>query len=634
MSKQTYYVTTPIYYANAKPHLGTLYSSVIADVCARFERCAGKDVFFLTGTDEHGQKIYERAKELKLAPQALVDSMVPHFKEVWERFEIHYSRFIRTTEDEHKQVVQTIIADLIAQGDIYKATYTGWYCVPCETFVSSESNATNRCPACERELQEVSEENYFFRLSAYEDQLRDFYDAHPHFIQPKERAAEVTAFIRAGLKDISISRKGQPWGIPFPGDEEHTVYVWFDALMNYLTGVGYAAGVTGKQFVHYWPANVHVMAKDIVRFHAIYWPAFLMAAKLPLPCGLLVHGYVLAGDAKMSKSKGNTIHPLELAETYGVEQLRYYLVRKMAIAHDGQFSFDEFEACIASDLANNIGNLLSRMLKLAVANKLQELVPPSVWEPVSLTLHAQCADTFQEYWDDMTHGKMHTALGAVLRFASEVNAYFNEQKPWVLAKESPAFLAEVLSATAHALHAIALMLWPVMPKKMEALLQQIGMPFASGTDYHFILRQNRWQTSFVCTPLDVPLFPRPERKKKASEAEQMPVQEFAISIDDFAKSKLIVGTIMACNEVPKSSKLYALSVDFGPYGKRTILSGVRAQLTPAQLIGKQGVAVLNLPPRKMAGMVSEGMLLFAKDETGAFELATVSGPVANGTRLS
>lgn len=640
MNAQKYYVTTPIYYANSKPHLGTLYSSIIADVVARFAKLSGKEVFFLTGTDEHGQKIQEKAQQQNITPKQLVDSMIEPFKKVWKAYEIEYNQFIRTTDDAHKKAVTKLIEQLKEQGDIYKAEYSGWYCVPCETFVTLEDGDERLCPACSRELRELTEENYFFRLSAYQDRLLEFYEEHSNFIMPKERMNEVISFVKSGLKDLSISRKGVTWGIPFPGDSEHTVYVWMDALTNYISALGYGQDNSPELFKKFWPANVHVMAKDIVRFHAIYWPAFLMAADIPLPKQLLVHGYILSGDTKMSKSLGNVIDPLTLAQEYGHEQVRYYLVRKMAASHDGHFTTEDLEACIAADLANNVGNLLSRMTKLAQSNNLETITPPSTWEPTSLSLHAKCADAYHEYWDDMQHARFHTALAAVWKFASHTNAYFNEHKPWALAKTNPDFFAEVMSATTHALHAIAIMAWPVMPQKMAQLLESIGMPFADGTDYTFILRENKWDKSFVCSPLPTPLFPRPEKKNMTPE--KQPVAKAApeekkdtnITIHDFIKVELVAGTITSCENVEGSDKLYKLSVELGSYGTRQILSGVRKNLTPEQLIGKQGVVVANLPPRKMVGLMSEGMMLFAKDDQGAFELVTTSGPVADGTRLS
>lgn len=642
--KRSYYITTPIYYVNAKPHLGTLYSSLIADILARLNRLSGKDVFFLTGTDEHGQKVEEKARELNVAPQAFVDSMVGSFKEAWLTYEIGFDKFIRTTDPGHKQAVLAVLEKMLLNNDIYKEAYKGWYCVPCESFVTNAQETQKQCPTCKRALEYLEEDNYFFRLSAYQEDLLAFYDANPDFIMPKERFNEVRSFVQSGLKDLSITRTGITWGIPFPGDPEHVIYVWLDALVNYISAIGYGSSNSAEQatFEKFWPADVHVMAKDIVRFHAVYWPAFLMSVGLPLPKKLLVHGYVLASAGeKMSKSLGNSIDPLELAKQYGVEQVRYYLARQMPISHDGHFSIEDLENRITSDLANALGNLQSRVIALALNHNLVNVIAPSVWEPVSIKLHNRSQETVDLFWDEMVHGRFHTGLAAVWTFIADVNAYFNDNKPWELAKNNRPLFEEVIAATVQSIHAIALMVWPVMPRKMEALLESIGMPFALGTDYETILRTNKWTTSFVLTKVREPLFARVETAKKneigkGSANEQVQQKESlpVITIEDFAKVELIVGTIRSCEFVEGSDKLYKLQVDMGQYGVRQILSGVRKHLSPDALIGKQGVVVANLPPRKMLGNLSEGMMLYASDDTGSFCLTTVDGTVKDGTRLS
>lgn len=656
-----YYVTTPIYYVNSKPHLGTLYSTLLADVAGRFARLLGKEVFFLTGTDEHGQKIQEKAAEQNLEPQVFVDSMIPLFKKVWELFELDYTKFIRTTDKDHEQAVTTWVKQMLEQGDIYKSNYIGSYCVPCETFVSVSSdtprNPANEplCPSCNRNLREVAEESYFFRLSAYQDQLLAFYEQHPDFIVPKERMAEVKSFVASGLKDLSISRKTIKWGIPFPGDPEHTVYVWGDALNNYISAVGYGKddAASAASFEKWWPADLHVMAKDIVRFHAVYWPAFLMAAHLPLPKRLLVHGYILMGDKKMSKSLGNAIDPLTLAEWYGVEQVRYYLMRQMAITHDGLFDLKDLEERITSDLANNLGNLLNRTISLALNNGLNQVKAPEAWEASSCRLRERCEETYRLYWDAMGSCSYHVALSHVWTFIAEVNAFFHAQQPWVLAKNNKELFSEVIAATCHSLHAIGIMLWPIMPNKMSQLLGSIGYTLEPGINYDTLLRRNLWDSSFTLTKTDEPLFIRPETRlvvedaqpagtepeaaptaKSSALAAQEIVEIPAIGIEDFSKCHLIVGTIQQCELIKGSNKMYKLAVDFGKLGMRTVLSGVAQSMKPEQLIGKQGVCVFNLPPRKMMGETSQGMLLYAHDDSGNFTLATVASPVDNGTRLT
>lgn len=653
MNKNKFYVTTPIYYVNAKPHLGTLYSTILADVTARWNKLQGKKVFFLTGTDEHGQKIAQKAKELGKDPKEFVDSMIEPFKKVWKRYELEYDKFIRTTDTDHEAAVTSWIEMLMAQGDIYKSHYKGWYCVPDERYVTVASEDVEKdddgnyvCPDCKRPLIEIAEESYFFRLSAYQDQLLKFYEEHPHFITPKERMNEVISFVQSGLQDLSISRKTVSWGIPFPGDPEHTVYVWGDALNNYISAIGYSKDdqAAKEQFELYWPADLHIIGKDIIRFHAVYWPAFLMAAGLPIPKKLLVHGYILVDEKKMSKSLGNVVDPEQLADWYGQESVRYYLVRQMSVNQDGSFSLEDLESRIGSDLSNNLGNLLNRTITLALNNNLEKVTPPGVWETESAVLKEKCEEAFRSYWDGMNHQQYHVALADLWKFISEVNAYFHAQKPWAVVKENKELFEEIISAVCHSLYSIAIMLWPVMPTKMEELLAALGCSFDLGSNYDEELRKNLWNKVFSLKRSETPLFPRPEshvpkeeptQEKKAPEKKRMEkAVPDTIKIDDFAKVELLAGTILECEPVEGSSKLYKLQVDVGKRGVRAVFSGVVKYFKPEDLIGKQGIIVANLAPRKMMGSVSEGMLLFAQDDQGAFELVTVTGKVANGTRLS
>ncbi|MBU1007738.1 methionine--tRNA ligase [Candidatus Dependentiae bacterium] len=635
MNKNKFYVTTPIYYVNAKPHLGTLYSTLLADVTARWNKLQGKKVFFLTGTDEHGQKVAERAAELGVTPQAMADSQVPHFQEAWKKYELEYDKFIRTTDGYHKKNVIEWIEKLQDQGDIYKSHYSGWYCVPDERFVTIASEEVEKdesgnylCPQCGRLLTEMSEESYFFRLSAYQDQLVKFYEEHPNFITPKERANEVISFVKSGLEDLSISRKTVSWGIPFPGDPKHTVYVWGDALNNYVSAI------KGERDF-WWPADLHIIGKDIIRFHAVYWPAFLMASGLELPKKLLVHGYILVDEQKMSKSIGNVVDPVKLADWYGVEQVRYYLVRQMSVNQDGNFSLKDLEGKISSDLANNLGNLLNRTITLALNNGLETVSPVEIMEADGVVLHEKCEEAFRSYWDGMNHYRYHLALTDLFKFVSEVNVYFHAQKPWVVAKENKELFEEIISSVCHSLYSVAIMLWPVMPKKMEELLRCIGHELELGANYDEVLRKNLWNKTFVLKKSKESLFPKPESRlekieEKPAEKEIGPEE---IAINDFAKVELLVGTIVSCDPVEGSDKLYKLSVDLGKRGIRTIFAGVAKLLKPEELLKKQGIFVGNLKPRKMMGDVSHGMMLFAKDGDGNFQMTTVAGPVDNGARL-
>ena len=646
MNTKKFYITTPIYYPNAKPHVGTLYPTVIADTIARWQKLMGKNVFFLTGLDEHGQKIQDAANATGMAPKTYVDGIAPSYTNLWERYNIAYSRFLRTSDADHERGVVAWIEQMIKQGDIYKSTYTGYYCTPDDTFVTVITETTKDekgnylCTECNRPLRELEEESYFFRLSAYQDQLLKFYEEHPDFVTPKERLNEVLSFVKGGLKDVSISRKTVSWGIPFPGDPTHTVYVWADALNNYLTGIGYGQKEADKlaQFAYWWPADVQVIGKEIARFHAIYWPAFLMAANLALPKKLLVHGWILASGKKMSKSLGNVIDPEQLATWYGVDAVRYYLLRQMPINQDGSFELKDLEDRINGDLANNLGNLLSRISTLALANGLATVPSPTQLESAtSIALKERCEETFRLYLDEMNKYSLHTALSCLWKFISEVNAYVQTQKPWELAKTNKDLFAEVIASTCNCLHAIGVMLWPVMPHKMELMLKAIGQTVDTTTNYEQSLRANRWNTTFSITKLEQPLFLRPEthvtpaetpsafaptelrRDVAASTAGAVPNQSTAaesneIAIEDFAKVELIVGTVEQCEPVPNSEKLLKLQVDFGPLGKRQILSGVAQLFKPEDLIGKQGVFVTNLKPRKMMGLMSHGMMLFADNQ--------------------
>ncbi|NDD53614.1 methionine--tRNA ligase [bacterium] len=647
--KKNYYITTPIYYPNAQPHLGTLYSTLLADISARWQRLMGRQTFFLTGTDEHGQKIQEKAEAAGMPPKAFVDSIVPAYKDLWKLYGIAYDRFIRTTDADHEHGVEQWIKLLLEKGDIYKASYEGWYCVPCETFVNVGSEPLKNtdghfiCPNCKRGLKQLAEESYFFRLSAYQDRLLAFYETNPDFITPKERLQEVISFVKAGLKDLSLSRKTVSWGIPFPGDPSHTVYVWADALNNYLTGVGYGSAEAKAIALlkDCWPADAHVMAKDIVRFHAVYWPAFLMAIDLPTPKKLVVHGYILAGDAKMSKSLGNALDPAKLASWYGTEQIRYYLARQMAITHDGTFDLKDLEDRLTADLANSLGNLLNRITTLAANNDYTAVAAPASLEPASEALKLRTAEGYRCVAEEMDKYYFHTALAEVWKLIAAINAYVHEQQPWKLAKSNRALFEEVIACACNALYVVGLLLWPVMPNKMEELLACLGVNIAWGSDYDALLRANSWNHTFTLTKTEKVLFMRPESHlhelaapQAAEPPKAAPAQENSneISIDDVAKVQLVVGTITECTSVPNSDKLLCLKVDAGEYGQRQILSGVAKDLKPEELVGRQGVFIANLKPRKMAGMLSEGMMLYAYDKDGKNKLATVDG-AANGQRV-
>lgn len=646
--KNKFYVTTPIYYVTAKPHLGHLYSTVIADALARWNKLKNYDTFFLTGTDEFGQKIAQAAEKAGQQPKEFVDSYIDAYKNVWKDYNIQYDIFMRTTNQFHIESVQKWILNLIEKGDVYKSFYKGWYCTHCETFVTEHEASTQApdCPTCGRTTQMLSEEAYFFKLSAYQDKLMKLYQEHPDFIWPRERAQEVINFVKSGLKDLSISRTTVKWGVPFPNDTHHVTYVWADALNNYITAVGWGQKGKEQEFKKWWPADVQVMGKDIIRFHAVYWPAFLMASGLEIPHHLLVHGWFKVGGQKMSKSIGNVIDPAELQKAYGADQVRYYLLRHLAITHDGEFSIEDLEQRISSELADDLGNLLNRMAMLCGKYELTQLNPVTQLSEQSKMLMDESHAMVAEYKKELETGMFHMALARAWKLINHTNAHFHAQEPWKLAKTNPALFAEIMWATAHSLHTIATVLWPVMPSKMEILLTSLGHTLELGTDHIAPLLQP-WKKKFMITKVDT-LFVKPVENtsdvQDATHKETSMVSASTVSalnhsvdnsidIEEFAKVELTVGTIVSCEEIPASDKLYKLQVNFGALGVRQILSGIRKAFVPDELIGKQAVFVTNLKPRKMMGLESQGMLLTAQTPEKGLSILSPSKAVENGTRL-
>lgn len=659
MSKNKFYCTTPIYYVNAAPHLGTLYTTVIADVAVRWNALRGKEVFFLTGTDEHGQKIAEKASQLGENPRDFVDSMIPPFKKAWELYGIEYSKFIRTTDAAHEKAVLVLIEKLIASDDVYKSSYQGFYCVPDETFVAGDVGAfagkeMPLCPTCQRSLQVVEEENYFFRLSAYTDKLLQFYAEHPNFIQPKEKFNEVIEFVKSGLKDLSISRKTVTWGIPFPGDPSHTVYVWGDALTNYISAVGYGSDSSddADAFTKWWPADLHIMGKDIARFHGVYWPAFLMAAGLPLPKKLLVHSYILVNDVKMSKSLGNVLDPVVLAQTYGVEAIRYFLMRYTSFAQDASVSLDQMTTVINADLSNSFGNLVNRVVVLALNNDLQVVPPMEVLEEDGVVLRERAHECVMTVCDEMGHYNYHLALAAVWKFINEMNAYLHVQEPWKVVKHDKKRFAEIISMVCHGIKVAATLLWPVMPSKMQLIADALGSHITCevGKDLTDSLRRMTWNKTFTLQQLAAPLFPRIEistsqlteekTMKNTSEVQKQdllvtePVVEKTpeITIDEFSKVEMLVGTILESAPLAGSDKLLKLKVDFGPRGIRQILSGIALLIDYRTLVGVQAAFVCNLAERKMRGELSQGMLV-GVDNGATFSPLILNQDMPNGSRV-
>ncbi|MBP7854507.1 methionine--tRNA ligase, partial [Candidatus Babeliales bacterium] len=501
--------------------------------------------------------------------------------------------------------------------------YTGWYCTPCETFVTEkDKNLDSKeitCPTCLRPCNEISEECYFFKLSAYQDRLLKFYEQNPDFITPKERLNEVLSFVKEGLKDLSISRTTVTWGIPFPGDDKHVTYVWADALNNYITAIGYGNKKGEEELHHWWPADMQVLGKDIVRFHAVYWPAFLIATGLAMPKKLLVHGWIKVGESKMSKSLGNAVDPKSLAAVYGVDQIRYYLIRKMAVTHDSQFSLDDIEQSINTELADDLGNLLNRCSTLAEKFGYTNIEASKSWSQESQKLQNECTQMIQQVLQFVQDGLLHRAVQIIWEYIALCNAYFHNHEPWKLAKVDKDKFQEIIAAVVYSLRAIGVVLLPVMPKTMEQLLLSLEyqLPKINGVaELHTALS---WNGTLKISKIDT-LFKKFEKIMEEKKVQEPVIQDNCISIDDFVKVDMRVGKIIVCEIVEKSDKLLKMQVDFGDFGKRQIFAGMRKFYQPEELLGKLGVFVVNFKPRMIMGMESQGMMLSAFSDSDAFIL--------------
>ena len=623
MAEKSFYITTPIYYVNDVPHIGHAYTTIAADAMARYKRMDGCDVFFLTGTDEHGQKVSESAAKKGMTPQQLTDELAQNFRDLLPLIDASNDDFIRTTEARHVKVVQQIFKKLLDQGDIYKGTYKGWYCVPCETYVPEASQGENHtCPDCHRPLKEMEEESYFLRTSAYADRLLKFYEEHPDAIKPKVRYNEVVSFLRMGMKDQSISRTSVPWGIPVPGDEKHTVYVWFDALINYLTACGY--GSDEAKMKKFWPVVNHLVGKDIIRFHCIVWPIMLLALGLTPPACVYSHGWWTRDGEKMSKSKGNVVDPHEMVGLYGSDVFRYFLLRQVTFGLDGDFSELALVQRVNSDLANDLGNLLSRTVTMIEKYRGGAVPAPAALESLDVEVKEQALNAFAEYRAFMDNYQFDDALKALWSMIGRANKYIDETMPWKLGKDESlaARLDTVLATLAEELKLAALMLAPVMPKTAVKIWAQLGLP-GDVKDQRF--GDYRWGGMGEERPTvrrgEGVLYPRIDLDewKKQAEARANAKKGLAadpgehepeISIDDFAKIELRVAQIVHVEAVPKSRSLYRLDLDLG-YEKRVIVSSIKDFYKPEELEGRRIVVVANLKPAKMCGVVSNGMLLAA-----------------------
>ncbi|MGE5370357.1 MAG: methionine--tRNA ligase [Solirubrobacterales bacterium] len=658
MSKrESFYITTPIYYPSANLHIGHAYTTVAADCTARYKRMQGKDVFYLTGTDEHGQKIERIAREKGIEPSKYVEEIVDNIQKLWKKLLITNNDFIRTTEPRHKAVVSKICQTLFDNGDVYPSTYEGWYCTPCETYFTERQLVNGNCPDCDRPVERIKEESYFFALSKYQDRLLQHIEANPDFIQPELRKNEMVNFIKGGLEDLCISRTSYQWGIPVPFAPGHVIYVWVDALTNYISALGY--GSDPEKFEHYWPCDVHLVGKDIVRFHTIIWPIILMAAGLPLPKQVFGHGWLLLEGGKMSKSKGNVVDPVVLVDQYGVDAVRYYLLKEMTYGNDGYYSEEMMITRINTELANDLGNLVSRTA--AMIERYFDGILPAVEasDPLDEDLKAVALEAAQECERQFDRLDYSAALGTVWKLVSRANKYIDETAPWVLARDEAnrSRLAAVMYNLAESIRVATILLAPAMPT----------LPARVNEQYNFFADPESlvWDDAKVwgkvkpgtgITKRDS-LFPRIDTKNggskamnqevketKTTEAAPAPAQTAAVpvaaekspeaelvSIDDFAKLQLRVALVKECAKMEKADKLLVLKLEIAGE-ERQVVAGLAKHYAPEDLIGKKVIVVANLKPAKLRGYESNGMILAASNED-TVEVLTITSDLPTGSRV-
>lgn len=629
--KEKYYLTTAIAYASGKPHIGNTYEIIMADAIARYKRMKGFDVFFQTGTDEHGQKIEEKAKKANMEPQQYVDKIAQEIKNVFDLMNVSYDKFIRTTDKDHELQVQKIFEKLYKQGDIYKSEYEGWYCTECEAFFTDNQLVDGKCPDCGREVHREKEESYFFRMSKYANQLMEYIESHPQFIQPESRKNEmINNFLKPGLQDLCVSRTSFKWGIPVTFDPKHVVYVWIDALSNYITGIGYDCdGNSSEQFNKYWPADLHLIGKDIIRFHTIYWPIMLLALGLPLPKQVFGHPWMLFGEDKMSKSRGNVIYADDLVHFFGVDAVRYFVLSEMPFAQDGSITWQLVMERINSELANVYGNLVNRTI--AMTNKYfnGQLTDPDCFEELDQQLIDTCKQTVTKYYEKMDQLRVADAIDAVFDLLRRSNKYIDETSPWTLAKqpENKARLNTVLYNLLESIRVASVLLTPFMPETSKEVFRQIN---TEKTDFASIETWGNYEKNNKVVETTNVLFARVDEKKTMedimqymeSKAEVKTTFKEEVSIEDFDKLDIRIGTVMDCQKHPKADKLLVFDIKCGS-DRRTIVSGIAQYYQPEDLIGKKVAFIANLASRKLRGIESKGMILSAEDAKGNLEVVTV-----------
>ena len=638
MDKPKYYITTAIAYTSGKPHIGNTYEIVLADAIARYKRSQGYDVFFQTGTDEHGQKIELKAEEAGISPKEYVDKVAGEVKEIWDLMNTSYDKFIRTTDEDHEKQVQKIFKKLYDQGDIYKSSYDGLYCTPCESFWTESQLVDGKCPDCGREVKPAKEEAYFFKMSKYADRLIEHINTHPEFIQPVARKNEMmNNFLLPGLQDLCVSRTSFSWGIPVDFDPKHVVYVWLDALTNYITGIGYDCdGNNSERFNKYWPADLHLIGKDIIRFHTIYWPIFLMALGVPLPKQVFGHPWLLQGDGKMSKSKGNVLYADELVDFFGVDAIRYFVLHEMPFENDGVISWDLLVERINSDLANTLGNLVNRTISMTnkyfggvVTNKNVTLDEEGA--AIDADLKAVTENTPKNVDVKMNDLRVADAITEIFTLFKRCNKYIDETMPWALAKEEDKKdrLETVLANLIESIKVGAGLLSSFMPETAEKIFAQLGDGKVTDKPEILFARQD---INEVMKRVEE-LHPHVEEKEEVSDEEVIDIEaKPEITFEDFGKMQFQVGEIISCEEVKKSKKLLCSQVRVGSEVKQ-IVSGIKAHYSAEEMVGKKVMVLVNLKPAKLAGVLSEGMLLCAEDANGNLALVSPEKDMPAGAEI-